>query len=70
MGGYMWDDDEWMRRIERAEVGDATASDALALYDSFMSLDDVPARGRGWLTGRFRLARLASLPFRLPLRAC
>lgn len=57
----MWDDDEWMRRIERAEAGDATASDALALYDSLMSHDDVPARGRGWLTGRFRLARLASL---------
>lgn len=59
----MWDDGEWMRRIERAEAGDATASDALALYDSFMSLDDVPARGRGWVSGRFRLARLASLPF-------
>lgn len=57
----MWDDDEWMRRIERAEAGDATASDVLALYDSFMSHDDVPSRGCGWLTGRFRLARLASL---------
>lgn len=58
----MWDDDEWMRRIEQAEDGDTTASDVLALYDSLMSLEDVPARGRGWLTGRFRLARLASLP--------
>lgn len=63
MGKSAWDDGEWMRRIERAEAGDATASDALALYDSFMSLDDVPARGRGWVSGRFRLARLASLPF-------
>lgn len=62
VGGYMWDDDEWMRRIERAEAGDATASDALALYNSFMSLDDVPVRGCGWVGGRFRLARLASLP--------
>ena len=59
----MWDDDEWMRRIEQAEEGDATASAVLALYDSLMSLEDVPARGRGWLTGRFRLARLASLSF-------
>ena len=58
----MWDDDEWMRRIEQAEEGDATASAVLVLYDSLMSLEDVPARGRGWLTGRFRLARLASLP--------
>ena len=59
---YMWDDDEWMRRIEQAEDGDATASAVLALYDSLMSHDDVPSRGRGRLTGRFRLARLASLP--------
>lgn len=59
---YMWDDDEWMRRIERAEAGDATASAVLALYDSLMSHDDVPARGCGRLTGRqYRLARLASL---------
>ena len=58
----MWDDDEWMRRIEQAEDGDATASAVLALYDSLMSHDDVPSRGRGRLTGRFRLARLASLP--------
>ena len=58
----MWDDDEWMRRIEQAEDGDATASAVLALYDTLMSHDDVPSRGRGWLTGRFRLARLASLP--------
>ena len=61
MGGYAWDDEEWMRRIEQAEAGDAAASVVLALYDSFMSLDDVPASGHGWLTGRFRLARLASL---------
>ena len=59
----MWDDDEWMRRIERAEDGDATASAVLALYDSLMSHDDVPSRGCGWLMGRqYRLARLASLP--------
>jgi hypothetical protein len=59
----MWDDDEWMRRIEQAEEGDATASDVLALYDSLMSHDDAPSRGVGWLMGRqYRLARLASLP--------
>ena len=46
MGGYMWDDDEWMRRIERAEDGDATASAVLALYDTLMSHDDVPAWAR------------------------
>lgn len=63
MDGYGWDDDEWMRRIERAEDGDATASDVLALYDSLVSHGDVPSRGRGRLSGRqFRLARLASLP--------
>lgn len=63
MSEYVWDDDEWMRRIEQAEDGDATASAALALYDSLMSHDDVPARGCGRLTGRqYRLARLASLP--------
>lgn len=63
VGGYMWDDDEWMRRIEQAEEGDATSSAVLALYDSLMSHDDVPARGCGRLTGRqYRLARLASLP--------
>lgn len=63
VGGYEWDDDEWMRRIEQAEDGDATASDVLALYDSLMSHDDLPSRGVGWLTGRqYRLARLASLP--------
>ena len=61
--GYVWDDDEWMRRIERAEDGDATASAVMALYDSLMSQDDVPSRGCGWLMGRqYRLARLASLP--------
>ena len=61
--GYVWDDDEWMRRIERAEDGDATASAVLALYDSLVSHDDVPSRGRGRLSGRqYRLARLASLP--------
>ena len=61
--GYVWDDDEWMRRIEQAEDGDATASAVLALYDSLMSQDDVPSRGCGWLSGRqYRLARLASLP--------
>lgn len=59
----MWYDDEWMRRIELAEDGDATASDVLALYDSLMSQDNMPSRGRGWVTGRqYRLARLASLP--------
>jgi hypothetical protein len=59
----MWDDDEWMRRIEQAEDGDATASAVLALYDSLMSLEDVPARGCERLIGRqYRLARLASLP--------
>lgn len=59
----MWDDDEWMRRIEQAEDGDATASAVLALYDSLMSHDDVPSRGCGRLMGRqYRLARLASLP--------
>lgn len=59
----MWDDDEWMRRIEQAEDGDATASAVLALYDSLMSHDDVPSRGVGCLMGRqYRLARLASLP--------
>jgi hypothetical protein len=63
VGGYMWDDDEWMRRIERAEDGDATASAVLALYDTLMSHDDVPSRGRGRLIGhQYRLARLASLP--------
>ena len=63
MSEYMWDDDEWMRRIEQAEEGDATASDVLALYDSLMSHDDAPSRGVGWLMGRqYRLARLASLP--------
>lgn len=61
--GSAWDDDEWMRRIEQAEDGDATASAVLALYDSLMSHDDVPARGCGRLIGRqYRLARLASLP--------
>lgn len=61
--GYVWDDEEWMRRIEQAEDGDATASDVLALYSSLMSYDDVPSRGVGWLMGRqYRLARLASLP--------
>ena len=59
----MWDDDEWMRRIEQAEDGDATASAVLALYDSLMSHDDVPSRGCGRLMGRqYRLARLTSLP--------
>ena len=59
----MWDDDEWMRRIEQAEDGDATASAVLALYDTLMSHDDVPSRGRGRLIGhQYRLARLASLP--------
>ena len=63
MDGSAWDDDEWMRRIERAEDGDATASAVLALYDTLMSHDDVPSRGRGRLIGRqYRLARLASLP--------
>lgn len=63
MGGYMWDDDEWMRRIEQAEDGDATASAVLTLYDSLMSLDDASVRGRGRLIGlQYRLARLASLP--------
>lgn len=63
MDGYEWDDDEWMRRIERAEDGTATASTVLALYDSLMSHDDVPSRGVGCLMGRqYRLARLASLP--------
>lgn len=57
-----WDDDEWLRRIQRAEAGEATASDVMALYDFIMSRDDVPSRGRGWLNGHFRLARLASLP--------
>lgn len=61
--GYVWDDDEWMRRIEQAEDGDATASAVLALYDSLMSHDDLPSRGVGWLIGhQYRLARLASLP--------
>lgn len=59
----MWDDDEWMRRIEQAEDGGATASAVLALYDSLMSRDDAPSRGSGRLKGRqYRLARLASLP--------
>lgn len=59
----MWDDDEWMRHLEQAEDGDATASAVLALYDSLMSHDDVPSRGCGWLSNRqYRLARLASLP--------
>lgn len=63
MDGSAWDDDEWMRRVELAEDGDATASAVLALYDSLMSQDDVPSRGCGWLSGRqYRLARLASLP--------
>lgn len=63
VGGYVWDDDEWMRRIKQAEADEATASDVLALYDSLMSHDDVPSRGCGWLSGRqYRLARLASLP--------
>lgn len=57
-----WDDDEWLRRIRRAEAGEATASDVMALYDFIMSRDDVPSRGRGWLSGHFRLARIASLP--------
>lgn len=56
-----WDDDEWLRRIQRAKAGEATASDVMALYDFIMSRDDVPSRGRGWLSGHFRLARLASL---------
>lgn len=61
--GSAWDDDEWMRRIEQAEDGDATASAVLALYDSLMSHDDAPSRGVGRLMGRqYRLARLASLP--------
>lgn len=61
--GYVWDDEEWMRRIEQAEDGAATASAVLALYDSLMSYDDVPSRGVGWLMGRqYRLVRLASLP--------
>lgn len=61
--GYVWDDEEWMRRIEQAEDGDATASAVLALYNSLMAYDDVPSRGVGWLMGRqYRLARLASLP--------
>lgn len=59
----MWGDDEWMRRVEQAEGGDATASAVLALYDSLMSHDDAPSRGCGRLMGRqCRLARLASLP--------
>ena len=63
MDGSAWDDDEWMRRVELAEDGDATASAVLALYDSLMSHDDVPVRGCGRLIGRqYRLARLASLP--------
>lgn len=61
--GSVWDDDEWMRRIEQAEDGAATASAVMALYGSLMSYDDVPSRGVGWLMGRqYRLARLASLP--------
>lgn len=63
MDGSAWDDDEWMRRVELAEDGDATASAVLALYDSLMPHDDAPSRGVGWLMGRqYRLARLASLP--------
>ena len=62
MDGYAWDVDEWLRRVELAEDGNATASDVLALYDSLMSLDDMPSRGVGWLTCQFNLARLASLP--------
>lgn len=59
----MWYDDEWMRRIELAEDGDATASAVLTLYDSLMSHDDAPVRGSGRLIGlQYRLARLASLP--------
>lgn len=61
--GSVWDDDEWMRRIEQAEDGAATASVVMALYDSLMSHDDAPSRGVGCLMGRqYRLARLASLP--------
>lgn len=61
--GCVWDDEEWMRRIEQAEDGDATASAVMALYDSLMSHDDAPSRGVGCLMGRqYRLARLASLP--------
>lgn len=45
--GSVWGDDEWMRRIEQAEDGDATASAVLTLYDSLMSQDDVPSRGCG-----------------------
>ena len=61
--GSVWDDDEWMRRIEQAEDGAATASAVMALYDSLMSHDDAPSRGVGCLMGRqYRLARLASLP--------
>ena len=61
--GSVWDDDEWMQRLDLAEDGDATASAVLALYDSLMSHGDAPSRGRGRLSGRhFRLARLASLP--------
>lgn len=61
--GYAWDDEEWMRRIEQAEDGAATASAVMALYDSLMSHDDAPSRGVGCLMGRqYRLARLASLP--------
>lgn len=61
--GSAWDDDEWMRRLDLAEDGAATASAVLALYDSLVSHGDVPSRGRGRLSGRqFRLARLASLP--------
>lgn len=63
MDGYAWDVDEWLRRVELAEDGNATASDVLALYDSLMSLDDMPSRGVGWLTCQFNLARLASLPY-------
>ena len=36
--GSVWDDDEWMRRIEQAEDGAATASAVMALYDSLMSM--------------------------------
>lgn len=63
MDGYAWDVDEWLRRVELAEDGNATASDVLALYDSLMSLDDMPSRGVGWLTCQFNLARLTSLPY-------
>lgn len=61
VGRSAWDNDEWLRRIRRAEAGDATASDVLALYDFIMSHEEVPSHGRGWLNGHSRLARIASL---------